>query len=138
MAQVEQTFGKKQKLKSKIALERTFTEGNKIKSYPIIARHSHSSYEGDFPFQVATTVSKRKFRKAVSRNRIKRLMREAWRLQKHRIEVNWSSDGPKEALIFLYIGNHIPTFEECMNNISKIVDVLVDRQNKREGEKQQD
>lgn len=137
MAPVKQTFGKKQKLKSKIALERTFTEGCKIKAYPIIARHSKSSYEGDFPFQVATTVSKRRFRKAVSRNRIKRLMREAWRLHKHKVEKNWKSGDPKESLIFLYIGNHIPTFEECMNNISKIVDVLVDRQNQGEGEKKQ-
>lgn len=135
MTPVRQTFGKKQKLKSKITLERTFTEGLKIKAYPIIARYSTSNHEGDFPFQVATTVSKRKFRKAVSRNRIKRLMREAWRLHKHKVEQNWSPDNPKEALIFLYIGNHIPTFEECMNNIGKIVDVLVDRQNKAEGEK---
>lgn len=138
MTPLESTFGKKQKLKSKIALERTFTEGKKIKAFPIIARHSHSSHEGDFPFQVATTVSKRRFRKAVSRNRIKRLMREAWRLQKHRVEQNWKVGDPKEALIFLYIGNRIPTFEECMKNISRIVDVLVDKQNKREGEKQQD
>ena len=136
MTPVKQTFGKKEKLKSKITLERTFTQGQKIKAYPIIARHTESSHSGDFPFQVATTVSKRKFRKAVSRNRIKRLMREAWRLQKHKIESLWVSGDAKEALIFLYIGNHIPTFEECMNNIGKIVDVLVDRLNKIEGEKQ--
>lgn len=136
MTPVKHTFGKKEKLKSKIALERTFTQGRKVKAYPIIARLSESTHEGDFPFQVATTVSKRKFRKAVSRNRIKRLMREAWRLNKHKLESNWKSGDSKEALIFLYIGNHIPTFEECMNNIGKIVDVLVDKQNKSEGEKQ--
>ena len=98
-----------------------------MKAYPILARYTDTTFESDHPFQVATTVSKRRFRKAVSRNRIKRLMREAWRLEKHRLEKDWKKEGPQKALVLIYVGSEIPTFEKCADTIKKIVDVLMDK-----------
>ncbi|MEC7654087.1 MAG: ribonuclease P protein component [Bacteroidota bacterium] len=130
MAHCRHTYGKDQRLKSVSTLDRVFAEGEKIKAFPILARHTESKFEAEVPFQVATTVSKRRFRKAVSRNRIKRLMREAWRLEKHRLEENWSKGDKQGALVLIYVGNEIPTFEKCANTISRIVDVLLKNQAK--------
>ena len=130
MAHRKHSYGKEQRLKSVLTLDRVFSEGDKIKSYPILARHTKSTFDADFPFQVATTVSKRRFRKAVSRNRIKRLMREAWRLEKHRLESGWTKGDPQGALVLIYVGNEIPTFENCADTISKIVDVLLKKPKK--------
>lgn len=41
-----------------------------------------TNHTSDFPAQVGVSVPKRNFKKAVDRNRIKRLMRETYRLQK--------------------------------------------------------
>ena len=90
MAHCKHTYGKDQRLKSVLIFDQVFTRGEKIKAFPILARHTTSTFDANVPFQVATTVSKRRFRKAVSRNRIKRLMREAWRLEKHRLETDWT------------------------------------------------
>lgn len=130
MAHFRHTYGKDQRLKNVLTIDRVFAEGEKIKAFPILARHTKSTFDAKVPFQVATTVSKRRFRKAVSRNRIKRLMREAWRLEKHRLEENWSKGDNQGALVLIYVGNKIPTFEKCANTISKIVDVLLKNQAK--------
>ena len=127
MAHCKHTYGKDQKLKSVLVFERVFTEGEKIKAFPILARHTTSSFDANVPFQVATTVSKRIFRKAVSRNRIKRLLREAWRLEKHRLETDWTKGDPQGALVLIYVGSEIPTFENCADTIRKIVDVLLEK-----------
>jgi len=127
MAHCKHTYGKAQKLKSVLVFDRVFAEGEKIKAFPILARHTTSSFDANVPFQVATTVSKRRFRKAVSRNRIKRLMREAWRLEKHRLETDWTKGDPQGALVLIYVGREIPTFENCADTIRKIVDVLLEK-----------
>jgi ribonuclease P protein component len=121
------TYGKDQRLKSVIVLDRAFTEGGKIKAFPILARYTDSSFESEHPYQVATTVSKRRFRKAVSRNRIKRLMREAWRLEKHRLEALYTIGDTQQALVLIFVGKEIPSFEDCVHNIRKIIDVLLEK-----------
>ena len=127
MAHCKHTYGKDQKLKSVLVFDRVFAEGEKIKAFPILARHTTSTFDANVPFQVATTVSKRRFRKAVSRNRIKRLMREAWRLEKHRLETDWTKGDPQGALVLIYVGREVPTFENCADTIRKIVDVLLEK-----------
>lgn len=126
MGQSRNTFGKNERLKSVIVLDRAFAEGSKLKAFPLLVRYTHSTFDAQFPYQVATTVSKRRFNRAVDRNRIKRLLREAWRLEKHRLLVDWSPGDPQRALVLIYVGKEIPTFEECQNNIRKIIDVLID------------
>lgn len=126
MRQSRNTFGKNERLKSVIVLDRAFAEGAKLKARSILVRYINSSFDAPCPYQVATTVSKRRFKRAVDRNRIKRLLREAWRLEKHRLLVDWSVGDPQRALVFIYIGREIPTFEACQHNIRKIIDVLIE------------
>jgi ribonuclease P protein component len=83
MVQTRYTFKKGERLKSVIAINRAFSEGSKVVKFPFLVRYTHTTFDADFPYQIATTVSKRRFKRAVDRNRIKRLMREAWRLEKH-------------------------------------------------------
>ena len=126
MVQTRFTFKKGERLKSVIAINRAFSEGSKVVKFPFLVRYTHTTFDADFPYQIATTVSKRRFKRAVDRNRIKRLMREAWRLEKPRLLANWEKGGVQHAIVFVYIGKEIPNFDQCKNNICKIVDVLID------------
>lgn len=100
------TLSKTEKLKSQKAIEQLIAEGSSAKLFPLKVVYLSSTFLKNH--QVAFSVPKRNFKLAVFRNRIKRQMREAYRLHKHLLI---SSEGKKFALLFTYIGKEIPTYE---------------------------
>lgn len=61
--------------------------------------------------QAGFSVSTRYFKKAVDRNRIKRLMREACRLQKNPLTAVLTAAGKKLNVFFIYTGNELPEYQ---------------------------
>ncbi len=73
---------KKEHLCGEIRINRLFTEGKAFIVYPIrVVYRINESAEG-VPIKIMFSVPKKRFKSAVSRNRLKRLMREAYRLNK--------------------------------------------------------
>lgn len=66
----------------------------------------------DHVLQAGFTVSARNFKKAVDRNRIKRLMRECYRLQKINLKISLGQNKKSLAVFFIYTGNEIPKYNE--------------------------
>ncbi|WP_335972935.1 ribonuclease P protein component [Gaetbulibacter jejuensis] len=102
------TYNKKEKLKSKKLIEQLFAEGQSVSAYPLKLIYLPVDFDDSVLLKAGVTVSKRKFKNAVDRNRIKRLMREAYRLNKAVIFNNITT---QYALMILYIGNDGITFE---------------------------
>ncbi len=102
------TYNKKEKLKSKKLIEQLFAEGQSVSAYPLKLIYLPVNFDDSVLLKTGVTVSKRKFKNAVDRNRIKRLMREAYRLNKAVIFNNITT---QYALMILYIGNDGITFE---------------------------
>lgn len=76
------TLGKEEKLKSRKLIEQLFLEGKRVKSYPFQLIYLEKEHAAEFPIQVGFSVPKRNIKLAVNRNRIKRVMREIYRLNK--------------------------------------------------------
>ena len=76
------TLGASEKLKSRKQITQLFDEGLSLKEYPIRLRFLKVD-ETNSQFKVGFSVPKRNFKLAVHRNRIKRLLRETYRLNKH-------------------------------------------------------
>ena len=95
---MKKNFGKKERLKSRKLIGQLFDEGKSFKKFPL--KLLYLPLENGESNQVTVTVPKRSFKLAVHRNRIKRQMREAYRLNKTLI-VN--TNGTKFALLFLYM-----------------------------------
>ena len=73
-----------------------------------------------FPFlQAGFTVSSKQFKKAVDRNRIKRLMREAYRLQKNELEAKLLTHQQQLAIFFIYVGNDTPAYDQIFEKTGK-------------------
>ena len=69
------------------------------------------------PLQAGFTVSARNFKKAVDRNRIKRLMRECYRLQKSNLKISLEQNKKALAVFFIYTGKEMPKFNEVFDKI---------------------
>jgi ribonuclease P protein component len=108
-------------------LERTFDEGEKLKAWPLIVRRLKTELPEEVPCQVMVSVSKRLFKRAVDRNRIKRLLRENWRLQKNRLIESWAADETQNAIVFIYIGKEMPTFEIIEKSMGIAIDKMISK-----------
>ena len=75
-------FPKKEKLCGEIRIGKLFAEGNAFLAHPLRIVYKLSDEKTDSPLKILISVPKKKFKKAVDRNRIKRLIREAYRLNK--------------------------------------------------------
>ena len=77
-----QTFTKAERLTSKIAIENLYQSKKGVQSPPFRINWMEAP-ESDIPVQVVISVPKRLFKKAVDRNKLKRLTREAYRKNKN-------------------------------------------------------
>jgi len=115
-------FGKSERLKSKKLFQSVFDNGKALTAYPLKVFYLPVS-DADIPStQVGVLVGKKKFKRAVSRNRIKRIIREAYRLNKHLIFNNIEG---KYAFLFLYIGDNLPTSETVEKAMVSFINKLI-------------
>ena len=99
------TFKKEERLKSRKAIERLFKEGESFGAYPLrLVFMEMDERKSGFPIQFTVSVAKKKFKSAVARNRIKRKVREAWRLNKHWLYKKMEDEKSQYAFMIIYTG----------------------------------
>ena len=112
------TFPKSERLSSKKIIDTLFTEGITLKSYPFVIKYIVLSEDNLANHQILFSVSKRNFKKAPDRNRIKRQLKEAYRLNKEKLfdtEKNY-------AIAYIYTLNKKLPYTELEN---KLIESLV-------------
>ena len=121
------TLGKQERLKSRKLIDQLFKEGLFFNFFPIrVVWHYQQSSTAKL--QAGFAVSTRHFKKAVDRNRIKRLMREAYRLQKNDLQDDIENSGHQLAVFLIYVGKEIPDYllikekmKGTLNRLQKLV-----------------
>jgi ribonuclease P protein component len=124
------TLSKQERLKSRKRIEQLFREGRSFSVFPY--RVLYSIVPGadgglDAPLQAGVSVSSRNFRKAVHRNRIKRLTREAYRLQKPALQQKLMETGQQLMLFLIYTGREMPDFLLAKEKVQVILKNLIQR-----------
>ena len=82
MAAPRQTFSREERLSSRKLIEKIIEDGKSISVNPFRISWTLAELTTAFPAQLAIAVPKRFFKRAVDRNRIKRLIREVYRKNK--------------------------------------------------------
>ena len=99
-------FPIQERLKSNKVLKYLFEDGKSVFRYPILMKYEAvESKIATLELSVAFSVPKKKIRKAVHRNLLKRRMREAFRLSKYREADNHKQTEVQYAAVFIYIAD---------------------------------
>lgn len=105
-------FGKVEKLKRRKQIDALFAEGKSITQFPIRLKYRFVALaENAVPVQTGVSVSRKNFKRAVDRNRIKRLLREAYRLQKEDFLQAMVEKKVQAHLFFIYTDKTIASFD---------------------------
>ena len=109
---MKNTLPKSDRLTSRLAISEIYDKGKHLNDYPF--KIVWLKQTGQSELKVVFSVPKRKFKRAVDRNQIKRKLREAYRKYKHTCQKAIEAKNTGVSLFLIYLGKEIPP--------SKIVD----------------
>ena len=118
------TLGKNERLKQRKVIEHLFKEGKSFSVFPFRVFYLFPE-ELSASLQAGFSVSTRNFKRAVDRNRIKRVTREAYRLQKNNLKAELINRNKKLAVFFIYIDKDLPAFEVIKDRIQVSLQKLI-------------
>ena len=125
------TLGKEERLKSRKQIDQLFDKGKSIAITPFrvyfLINKMLNAQRSMFNVQFGVGVSARNFKKAVDRNRIKRLTREAWRLQKNEIRDKVKETQRQLNVFFIYTGRELPDFTTVKDKVAIALKKLADK-----------
>lgn len=120
-------YSKKDKLKSKKLIEQLFTEGKSVTVYPLRLVYLKTEFEDGSVLKTGVSVSKRLHKTAVARNNIKRLLREAYRLNK---PLYFNNSSTSYAFMILYLSKDGTTFDELNDKMRLLLEKFLSKASK--------
>jgi ribonuclease P protein component len=112
------TLNKSERISRKLIIDRLFMEGKSFVAYPLRVVYIANVENQDVPLAMLVSVSKKRFKRAVKRNLIKRRVREAFRLNKHGLKL------PQEiqnvAVAFIYLSTDLADFSVINRKMEEI------------------
>ena len=123
---MDNTLKKSERLNSQLLINQLFAGGNaSMAAFPLrvvyMKEEKKETMEGcEKPLvSILISVPKKRFRHAVDRNRMKRLVREAYRTHKHILWDALASKNYRIILAFVCITDTLPTFEVVTRSVTK-------------------
>lgn len=116
------TFRKHEHLCGKTRISDVVTTGLSVHIPPFKLVGKHLVLPTSAPAQVGFAVPRRNLRLAVDRNRMKRLMREAYRLQKHQLYTKLEGRQEQIAWLFVFQGRACIGLPETQQKISQALE----------------
>jgi ribonuclease P protein component len=111
------TIGREERLKSLKAIERLFKQGQRFTAGFFKVHYVMEKQTAKQPVQFGVGVSTKNFKRAVDRNRIKRLTREAYRLQKNMLQDTLKENQIRLDLFLVYTAKELPLYNDVYEKV---------------------
>ena len=130
------TLGKTERLKSRKLIDQLFKEGNTFNVFPfrvhflmgvpsITTAANPDNKASKFHLKMGAGAAIRNFVKATDRNRIKRITKESWRLQKNILQQKLAEKKIFLNVFLIYTAKDLPNYETVYNKVRLILDKLI-------------
>lgn len=119
-------YSKKEKLKSKKAIEILFSKGKSISAFPLRVIYISKPEKEGVLINMGATVSKKNIKLAVKRNLIKRRIREAYRLNNGALKNQLEKSEIELNLMLIYTSKQILPYKEIEAKIKVILTRLIE------------
>lgn len=113
------TFKKEERITGDQRVENLFTGGRSLMAYPFRVVYKENEQSLPVGISVLITIPKKRIRSAVQRNRLKRLTREAFRLNKHLFDRSLLQEDILLDVAFIYVKDDVADFEMVEKGIRK-------------------
>lgn len=115
------TFKKEERLCNKKLIDELFHNGSSFLCYPFKVSWQHADAAQPFPAQILFSVSKKRFKRAVDRNLVKRISREVYRLNKQVCLYDHLNNSGKKIIVALaYVGKELPEYQFAEKKMLKL------------------
>ena len=104
-----------------------FKQGNAFISCPLRVVYLEQKSFSGAPVSVLVGVPKKKFKRAVKRNRMKRLIREAYRQKKSSLVEHCQEKEHRLLIAFLFTGNELCQWKEIEAAMEKALAILKEK-----------
>ena len=121
---IRYTLGKEERLKSRKIIEQLFKEGKLFTAFPFRIIWKYQTELNGNSLQAGFTVSTKYFKNAVDRNRIRRLIKEGYRLQKYALQTTLENANLQLAIFIIYVGKEIPGYGLVVENMAFVINRL--------------
>lgn len=116
-------LSKAERLKSRKEIDALFEKRQRFSVYPLQVWYGIETITGEKEVRMGVSCSKRLFKRAVDRNRVKRIIREAYRLQKN-ILIDALANDQRLQVFFVYLDQELPVYTTMMDIMNKCLQTL--------------
>ena len=120
------TLSKGARLSWKRYIDLLFAKGQSFVAFPLRVVYLPVEEEALAPVSILVSVPKKKFRRAVKRNLIKRQVREAYRVCKYDLIDPLVEKDKRMLVAFLYLDQEIHPFADMENALTEALNILRD------------
>ncbi len=121
------TLSKAERLSWKRYLDLLFAEGQSFIAFPLRVVFLPVDEADLPPASIMVSVPKKRFKRAVKRNAIKRLVREAYRIHQYELTDSLTENKKQVLIAFLYVDNEIHPFAQIEKSMHKAFRILKEK-----------
>ncbi|MBK6952453.1 MAG: ribonuclease P protein component [Crocinitomicaceae bacterium] len=119
------TFRKSERLCSRTVIDEIFSKGKELRKFPYLLKYIYSTEVAVNPVQIVVSVPKKRAKSAVDRNRLRRQIKEAYRLNKDELQLYFQNNKCSIVIFLIYTGKEKEVYTLLEEKLKVILKELI-------------